>query len=169
QQRVAREELVGLVVRELVVEIRPRPAAVLDLADAAGVSHHAVDRYVLHCDNLFHLILHSGFVMLRAGARDPRPPGPSTWSRGNQSSQCGRYQFQRPSRCITAGSSTERMIVASISRATATPKPICWNMTSSPAAKPAKTATMISAAPVMMRAVEATPNVTASVVSPVWS
>ena len=51
------------------------------------------------------------------------------------------------------------MIVASISSATATPKPICWNITRSPRAKPANTATMISAAPVMMRAVEATPNV----------
>ena len=48
------------------------------------------------------------------------------------------------------------MIVASISSATATPKPICWNMTRSPIAKPLKTATMISAAPVISRAVEAT-------------
>jgi hypothetical protein len=56
------------------------------------------------------------------------------------------------------------MIVASISRAAATPKPICWNMISSPLAKPAKTATMISAAPVMIRAVEATPKTTACVV-----
>jgi hypothetical protein len=61
------------------------------------------------------------------------------------------------------------MIVASINSAAATPKPICWNMTNSPAAKPANTATMTSAAPVMMRAVEATPKVTASVVSRVWS
>ena len=49
------------------------------------------------------------------------------------------------------------MMVASMRRAVATPKPICWNMTSWPAAKPAKTATMISAAPVMIRAVEAAP------------
>jgi len=42
-------------------------------------------------------------------------------------------------------------------------------MTRSPAAKPAKTATMISAAPVISRAVEATPWVTASVVEPVAS
>ena len=54
------------------------------------------------------------------------------------------------------------MIVASISSATATPKPICWNMTRSPIAKPTKTATMISAAPVISRAVEATPHATAS-------
>jgi hypothetical protein len=67
------------------------------------------------------------------------------------------------------GSTTERMIVASIRSAAATPKPICWNMISSPEAKPAKTATMIKAAPVMIRAVEATPKMTASVVSPVWS
>ncbi len=61
------------------------------------------------------------------------------------------------------------MIVASISNATATPKPICWNMIRSPRAKPENTATMMSAAPVMIRAVEPTPNVTASVVSPVSS
>ena len=61
------------------------------------------------------------------------------------------------------------MIVASISSATATPKPICWNMTRSPRAKPLKTATMIRAAPVISRAVEATVWVTASVVEPVAS
>ena len=61
------------------------------------------------------------------------------------------------------------MIVASIRSAIATPKPICWNMIRSPRAKPEKTATMISAAPVMMRAVEPTPKVTASVVSRDWS
>jgi hypothetical protein len=61
------------------------------------------------------------------------------------------------------------MIVASINSAKATPNPISWNMTSPPAAKPAKTATMISAAPVMIRAVEETLKVTASVVSPVSS
>ena len=38
-----------------------------------------------------------------------------------------------------------------------TPKPIYWTITRSPAANPAKTATMISAAPVMMRPVEAMP------------
>jgi hypothetical protein len=68
---------------------------------------------------------------------------------------------------MLAGTTTERMIVASSSRATATPKPMCWNMTMSPIAKPVKTATMISAAPVMMRAVELTPKATASVFSPV--
>ncbi len=47
------------------------------------------------------------------------------------------------------------------------PKPICWNMTSSPIAKPRNTATMISAAPVMIRAVEVIPNSIASRVSPV--
>jgi hypothetical protein len=39
-------------------------------------------------------------------------------------------------------------------------EPHLLDMTSSPAAKPAKTATMISAAPVMIRAVEETPKVT---------
>ena len=63
---------------------------------------------------------------------------------------------------MAAGSSTERMIVASISSATAMPKPICWNITRSPIAKPLKTATMISAAPVISLAVEETPYSTAS-------
>ena len=67
---------------------------------------------------------------------------------------------------MAAGMTTRRTIVASISSAIATPKPICWNETSSPAAKPTKTAMMISAAPVISRAVEATPKMIASVVSP---
>ena len=37
------------------------------------------------------------------------------------------------------------------------PNPICWNITRSPVAKPAKTATMISAAPVISRAVDVMP------------
>src|SRR5262245_54358562 len=94
---------------------------------------------------------------------------PSIWMRGSHPSQLGRYQFQRPSRLIALGSRIERTIVASIRSATATPNPICWNMISSPRAKPVKTAMMISAAPVMIRAVDATPKVTASVVSPTWS
>ena len=49
-----------------------------------------------------------------------------------------------------AGTRTERTMVASRRTATARPKPICWNITSRPVAKPAKTATMISAAPVMI-------------------
>ena len=68
---------------------------------------------------------------------------------------------------MAAGTTTIRIRVASTSRATPTPKPICWNITRSPAAKPAKTTTMISAAPVMMRPVAAIPWTTASTVSPV--
>ena len=56
---------------------------------------------------------------------------------------------------MLAGTRTDRMIVASIRMATARPKPNCWNITSSPGAKPANTATMMSAAPVMMPAVDA--------------
>ena len=58
---------------------------------------------------------------------------------------------------MLAGNRIVRMIVASTSREMATPKPICWNSTRSPAAKPAKTAMMIAAAPVISRAVEPTP------------
>jgi hypothetical protein len=49
------------------------------------------------------------------------------------------------------------MSVRSISSAMAIANPICWNITRSPAAKPEKTATMTSAAPVMLRAVEPIP------------
>ena len=86
---------------------------------------------------------------------------------GSHSSQEGRYQFQSPRSVIAAGTSTERTTVASIRRATAIPKPICWNITRSPIAKPTKTATMMSAAPVMRRAVEPIPNAIASFVEPV--
>src|SRR5262245_10901165 len=98
----------------------------------------------------------------------PRGPACSTCRRGIHSSQLGRYQFHSPSSFIALGRSTDLMTVASMRSATATPKPICWNMIRSPRAKPENTATMISAALVMMRAVDATPNVTASVGSPVW-
>ena len=76
---------------------------------------------------------------------------------GSHSSQRGRYQFHSPSSFIMLGRTTDRMIVASARSATATPKPICWNMTRSPDAKPANTATMISAAPVMIPAVVLSP------------
>ena len=59
---------------------------------------------------------------------------------------------------MLAGTRIERTIVASISTATPAPKPISWNITRSPAAKPANTATMISAAPVISRPVERTPK-----------
>ena len=96
-------------------------------------------------------------VARRSPTRVAGPACPSMLSRGSHSSQRGRYQFQSPSSSIAAGTSTMRTSVASSSTATARPKPICWNITRSPLAKPANTATMISAAPVMMPAVEPTP------------
>ena len=77
--------------------------------------------------------------------------------------------MRSPSSFMLAGTRTQRTIVASTRRATATPKPICWNITRSPAAKPPKTAMMISAAPVISRAVEPTPKEMAAAVSPVWA
>ena len=70
---------------------------------------------------------------------------------------------------MAAGTMIVRTMVASISTATARPKPICWNMTSSPVAMPPNTQTMIAAAPVMMPAVRPRPWATASRVSPVSS
>src|SRR4051812_3150531 len=91
----------------------------------------------------------------------------STWTLGSHVSQCGRYQLRSPSIPMIAGMMTRRTMVASSSSATATPKPICWKDTSWPVAKPAKTTMMISAAPVISRAVEATPCTIPSWVSPV--
>ena len=67
------------------------------------------------------------------------------------------YQLRSPNISIQAGISTVRTRVASIRMATPRPNPICWNITSWPAAKPANTATMIRAAPVISRAVEVMP------------
>src|SRR3972149_873925 len=93
----------------------------------------------------------------------------STPGGGRQLSTEGRYQFQRPSSFIDAGTRTERMIVASMSTAAPRPKPVCCSITRSPIANPPNTATMISAAPVISRPVDRNPKATASVLSPVWS
>jgi hypothetical protein len=72
------------------------------------------------------------------------------------------YQLRSFSSAIADGTRIVRMMVASIRTAMPRPKPICWNMTSRPAAKPKKTETMISAAPVMIRAVDCRPTATDS-------
>ena len=97
-----------------------------------------------------------------AGVSSAASPGsagtwPSTLTLGSHSSQRGRYQFQSPSSSMAAGTMIVRTTVASMRTATARPKPICWNMTSSPLAMPPKTQTMMAAAPVMMPAVRPTP------------
>ena len=68
---------------------------------------------------------------------------------------------------MAAGMSSRRTTVASSASAMAMPKPISWKATSWPVAKPAKTTMMIAAAPVISRAVEATPWTIAPAVSPV--
>src|SRR5215217_2439470 len=80
--------------------------------------------------------------------------GPSTWTFGSQESQPGRYQLRSPSRRMASSAS-----------AIAMPKPISWKATSWPDAKPLKTTMMIAAAPVISRAVDATPWTIASGVS----
>ena len=47
----------------------------------------------------------------------------SIWTRGSHCSGLGRYQFQSPRSFIVAGSSTPRMMVASIRMAEASPTP----------------------------------------------
>lgn len=54
----------------------------------------------------------------------------SCLSFGSQLSQFGRYQFQSPSSFIVAGSSTARMMVASIRMAAASPTPSIWKLIS---------------------------------------
>ncbi len=99
----------------------------------------------------------------------PSGCGPSTRIWGSHSSHLGRYQFHFPRSSIAAGTRTERTIVASISTATPRPNPISCRNTSRPEANPPNTATMISAAPVMMPPVVRRPNDTAPRLSPVWS
>jgi hypothetical protein len=81
---------------------------------------------------------------------------------GIQLSHDGRYQLASPSSAMADGTMIVRTSVASRKMATASPKPICCSMTRRPEAKPAKTTTMITAAPVMMRAVEVSPTATDS-------
>ena len=69
-----------------------------------------------------------------------------------------------PSSAITAGSSTARMIVASMSTATARPTPICLKSCIDSVPKIANTATMMTAALVTTPAVVRMPCATASVV-----
>ncbi len=69
---------------------------------------------------------------------------------------------------MLAGTSTQRMIVASMRSATPTPNPTCCVSARSPLANPAKTTMMMSAAPVITRAVVATACATASSLLPVW-
>ena len=87
--------------------------------------------------------------------------GVGSGSGSTRSSQRGIHQLRSPSSCITAGTSTIRTIVASIRIAAAMPMPISFRNTSGLSAKAPNTATMISAAAVITRAVRASPSVTA--------
>ena len=74
----------------------------------------------------------------------------------------GSHQFHRPSSCIAAGTSARRTIVASTAIATAAPRPICWIDGRPVPTKIMNTATMISAALEIVRALLASPSATAS-------
>jgi hypothetical protein len=54
QQRVAREELIGLPLRDVVVPVRHRPAALLVLTSRAGVLHHTVQGEIFGYDDPSH-------------------------------------------------------------------------------------------------------------------
>ena len=70
-----------------------------------------------------------------------------------------------PRTVIVAGTSSMRTRVASMRTAITMPSPICFMMSSFPAAKPAKTIIMSRAAEVMMRPERCSPRATASSVS----
>jgi len=85
-----------------------------------------------------------------------------------RSSHPGSHQFQSPRSFIVAGTSTMRTIVASMSTATASPRPNILIMGSSPSTKAAKTLIMMSAADVITRAVAEMPSMTAASLSRRW-
>src|SRR5581483_190153 len=81
---------------------------------------------------------------------------------GTHSSHRGMYQFHSPSSFIALGSSTPRIIVASIRTARPSPTPSCFIMMMFSVPKIAKTATMMIAALVTVPAVRRMPSETAS-------
>jgi hypothetical protein len=70
---------------------------------------------------------------------------------------------------MTPGTRTIRTSVASMSTATARPRPICFTETFAPATKDRNTTIMIAAAAVITRAVRASPCATEAALSPVAS
>src|SRR5256714_1181562 len=83
---------------------------------------------------------------------------------GIQPSDCGSHQLRSPSSVIVAGSSTPRMIVASIRMATARPTPICLSSSELSVAKIPNTPTITTAALVTVPAVLLIALLTASAV-----
>src|SRR5688500_12380338 len=76
--------------------------------------------------------------------------GGAWWKRGSQPSDFGSHQFRSPRSFIVAGSSTPRMIVASMRTAAARPTPICLNIRNESVANTANTPTMTIAALVIV-------------------
>ena len=70
---------------------------------------------------------HSRAPWISGSARPPRRAGRAATRASAAGTSCGR-----PSSAIVAGTSTQRTMVASSRTATPSPKPICWNITSSP-------------------------------------
>ena len=81
----------------------------------------------------------------------------------------GQPQLPSPNSAIVAGTSSMRTMVASSRMATARPKPNILAMRSSSKTKLPKITTMIAAAPVITRAVEARPSATEPTASPARS
>src|SRR5207344_2433316 len=89
-------------------------------------------------------------------------PGRSMLRRGStRSSHRGSHQLRSPSSSMVAGTRTSRTSVASMSTATANPRPISLIARTSATTKLPNTQTMIAAAAVMTRAVDDRPCTTA--------
>ena len=96
--------------------------------------------------------------------------GASMWTLGRiRLSQRGIHQLRSPSSSIVAGTSSIRTMVASISTAMERPRPNSLTTRSDSPMKLPKTTTMIAAAAVITRAVEANPSATEARLSPVRS
>src|SRR5262249_16766218 len=83
-------------------------------------------------------------------------------SLGSRASARGSHQLRSPSSVIVAGRSSARITVASMSTATASPKPICLSESKPSVAKIPNTPTITIAALVTVEAVERMPRSTAS-------
>lgn len=96
----------------------------------------------------------------------PAPESMSTTGR-MRSSQRGSHQLAAPMRRMVAGTRIIRTTVASRKMAVASPRPSILTTGSVPSTNPTKTDTMMSAAEVITRAVDARPCTTARSLSPV--
>ena len=78
----------------------------------------------------------------------------------------GAHQFTSPKRRMTAGTTSDRTMVASMATAIARPMPMALMITTSARPKAMNTVNMMAAAPVINRPVRSRPLATAAVLLP---